>query len=118
SVYGQTVATMAGVNAIHCQKLRTEENDLMKAEILEEAKLMVTSFNGLSAHTSYVSSRKEAGGIMDKMVENARASSMDCLISCYKDSAEGCPVERRGDKAQVYEVRDIFNLGQELTVTA
>lgn len=118
SKYAQTCCTLSGVNALHCQKLRTEENDLMQPEILEEARLMVNSFNNISAHTSYVSSRKFDEGIMDNLVDTSEATNTEVLISCYKDTAEPCPVERRGINEKIYEVEDLFNPGESLVVQA
>ena len=120
SKYGQVCGTMAGANALHPQKLRTEENDLMKERVLEESRMMRSSWGGLNMQVSYVSSRKFEGGNMDNMVQNAVAKSrdFDVLISCYKDSAEPCPVSRRGEKEQLFEVEDIYNPGKSVVANA
>lgn len=120
SKYGQVCGTLAGANALHPQKLRTEENDLMKERVLEESRMMKSSWAGLNAQVSYVSSRKFEGGNMDNMVLNsvARERDYEILTSCYRDSAQPCPVSRRGEKEQTYEVEDIFNPGKTLVVKA
>lgn len=118
SNYAQVCGTLAGANALHPQKLRTEENDLMKEKVLEESRMMSSSWAGINAQISYVSSRKHEDGIVDNLVENSIARDYELLISCYRDSAEPCPVSRRGEKEEIYEVEDIFNPGKTLVVQA
>lgn len=118
SIYAQATATMAGFNAIHPQKLRTEENDMMKPEILEEGKMIPSSYGGLKANMSYVSTRKFEGGIMDELVNNSIGKDFEILTSCYKDTAEPCKVERRGVRSKQYVIDDIFNPGTSLVVDA
>ena len=118
SVCALATASMSGMNSIHPQKLRTEENDLMKPEILEEGKMIPSSYNGWKANMSYVSSRKFEGGIMDELVINSIGKDFEVLISCYKDTAENCGEERRGALQKEYVVEDIFNPGTSVVVQA
>jgi hypothetical protein len=121
AVYTQVCATRAGVNSIHPQKLRTEENDLIQShEVVEEAKMTLSSWGGLKAHATYVSTRKYEDGNVDKLIQNANPRDFDVLISCYKDSSERCTEARRGagDPTYNYEVEDIFNEGQTVHLKA
>lgn len=118
SNYAQVCGTLSGANALHPQKLRTEENDLMKEKVLEESRMMSSSWAGLNAQISYVSSRKHEDGIVDNLLENAIAKDFSLLVSCYRDSAEPCPVSRRGSKEVMYEVEDIYNPGKTLVANA
>jgi hypothetical protein len=118
SVYSQATATLAGMNSLHPQKLRTEENDMMKEEILEEGKMIPSSYAGLKANMSYVSTRKFEGGIMDELVNNSIGKDFEIIISCYKDTAENCPVSRRGTLPKQYKVENLFVPGTEIVVNA
>jgi len=118
SIYAQATATMAGMNAIHPQKLRTEENDMMKEEVLEEGKMIPSSYGGYKANMSYVSTRKFEGGIMDELINNSIGKDFEILVSCYKDTAEPCPVSRRGVHRKSYVIENIFVPGTSQTVEA
>lgn len=118
SCYVQAVATLAGANADHPQKLRIDEVDLMKPSVLEEARMMSQSWADISVHTSYVSSRKKEDGIMDTLVENSFGKDYDVMISCYKDTAEPCPDSRSGTVPKLFEIEDIHHPGMSVVVNA
>lgn len=121
SRYEQLVANLSGVNSPHPQKLRADEVDLMKPEVVEEMKMVPSSYGGWQSHTLYTSTRKFVDGIMSNLVSKAAkpgGNSTRTIIWCYKDVSEPCPDERSGVNPKIYEVEDIFHHGEKIVVEA
>jgi hypothetical protein len=120
SVYEQLVATVSGVNSPHPNKLRADEVELMKPEVVEEMKNMPSSYNGWKAHTLYTSTRKYFDGLMSELIAQAakKGYSTKTIIWCYKDVSEPCPDERSGVNPHTFEVEDIFHHGEKVIVNA
>lgn len=122
SRYEQLVGSISGVNSPHPHKLRADEVELMKSpEIIEEMKLMPSSYLNWKAHTLWTSTRKYVEGIVADLVKTAKekkAKGPKVLIWCYKDVSEPCPDERSGVNPQIYEVEDIFHHGEKIVVEA
>lgn len=120
SRYEQLVANMTGVNSPHPQKLRADEVELMKPEVVEEMKNVPSSYNGWQSHTLYTSTRKFVEGVMSMLVEKHKkgVKTAKTIFWCYKDVSEPCPDERSGVNPQTYEVEDIFHQGEKLIVQA
>lgn len=120
SRYEQLVANSTGVNSPHPQKLRADEVELMKPDVVEEMKNVPSSYNGWQAHTLYTSTRKFVEGVMSGLVERNKqgGKSAKTIIWCYKDVSEPCPDERSGVNPAVYEVEDIFNQDEKIVVSA
>jgi hypothetical protein len=120
SRYEQLIATMSSVNSPHPNKLRADEVELMKHEVIEEMKNVPSSYNGWKAQTLYTSTRKFVEGEMSALVEAAKKKSVGArtIIWCYKEVSEPCPDERSGVNKQIYEVEDIFHQGEKVVVEA
>jgi len=120
SVYEQLVGTVTGVNSPHPNKLRADEVELMKPEVIEEMKNVPSSYNGWKSHTLYTSTRKYYDGQMAELVSNSKAKghSSKVMIWCYKDVSEPCPDERSGVNPMSFEVEDIFHHGEKVLVNA
>lgn len=102
--YQQIVGTIAGVNSPHPHKLRADEVELMKPEVVEEMKMVPHSTPSIRASFSVISSRKYLFGNMQEFVENADENGFDDVVAwCYKEISEPCPEERRGRKRKIYE---------------
>lgn len=117
SKYDQVCATLAGTNGKHPQKMRCDEVDLVKGEVLEEAKMIPVSKNGLSSQTIYVSTRKFAKGPMDELMENA-GRGLEKIIWCWKEVSEKCTEARNGGGEAIYEVDDDENPGHKKIIKA
>ncbi len=118
SRYKQAIATMAGANALHPQKLFLDEVDLMKQDVVDEVRMAASSHLGIDARMVFVSTRKFEGGIMDVLADHASARDYDVLISCYKDTAETCPDARSGIVPTQYVVQDLYKAGQSNAIEA
>ena len=121
SRYEQLVGTITGVNSPHPNKLRADEVDLMKEDVVEEMKMVSSSYNGWASHNLYTSTRKFVDGVMAGLASRAKVkgdSTPDLIIWCYKDVSEPCPDDRSGINSQIYEVEDIFHHGEKVVVSA
>lgn len=120
SRYEQLVANISGVNSPHPQKLRADEVELMKIEVVEEMKMVPSSYNGWKAHTLYTSTRKFVEGVMSDLISKAgrEGRNSKTMIWCYKDVSEPCPDERSGINQKIYEIEDIFHSREKLVVQA
>jgi len=120
SHYEQLVATVYNVNSPHPNKLRADEVELMKPEVVEEMKNVPSSYGGWRAHTLYTSTRKYYDGLMSELVARQQKNgySSKLIIWCYKDVSEPCPDERSGVNPHTYEVEDIFHHGEKIVVNA
>jgi hypothetical protein len=120
SRYEQLVGSMSGVNSPHPNKLRADEVELMKPEVVEEMKMVASSYNNYQAHMLYTSTRKFVDGIMSALVAKAKktGASTRVILWCYKDVSEPCPDERSGINPKIYEVEDIFHHEEKIVVSA
>lgn len=71
SKYQVLAGTMSGVNSPHPQLLFIDEIDLMAWQVLQQALSMPQSKNGVRARTVLTSTRKFAGGVMQRMLDEA-----------------------------------------------
>lgn len=120
SHYEQLVGTVQNVNSPHPSKLRADEVELMKPEVVEEMKNVPSSKHGWRAHTLYTSTRKYYDGMMSELVaaQKKKGMSSKLFVWCYKDVSEPCPDERSGVNPHTYEVEDIFHKGEKIIVNA
>lgn len=71
SKYQVLAGTMSGVNSPHPQLLFIDEIDLMAWQVLQQALSMPQTKNGIRARTVLTSTRKFAGGVMQRMLDEA-----------------------------------------------
>lgn len=71
SKYQVLAGTMSGVNSPHPQLLFIDEIDLMAWQVLQQALSMPQTKNGVKARTVLTSTRKFAGGVMQRMLDEA-----------------------------------------------
>lgn len=71
SKYQVLAGTMSGVNSPHPQLAFFDEIDLMPWQILQQGLSMPQSKNGIRARTVLTSTRKFAGGVMQRMLDEA-----------------------------------------------
>lgn len=71
SKYQVLAGTMSGVNSPHPQLAFFDEIDLMPWQILQQGLSMPQSKNGIRARTVLTSTRKFAGGVMQRMLDDA-----------------------------------------------
>lgn len=117
--YEQLVGGINSSNSFHPHKLRTDEVELVRPRaVIEEMKMMPSSYGGISQHQIYCSTRKFVHGPMSKLFAEARPSSTAKIIWCYKEISEPCPDSRSGTKPQTYEVPDLQHPGETLVVEA
>ena len=110
-------ATINGVNSPHPNKVRVDEFELMDSKILEEMKMMASSFNGWKKGTVYITSWKWLTGNVSRMMAE-HGNNIKTLIWCYKEISEQCPDERSGTIPVTYEIDDIHKPGNTLAVQA
>lgn len=120
SRYEQLVGTFTAINGPHPNKIRADEVELMKPEVVEEMKSVPSSYKGFKAHTLYTSTRKFIDGTMTELATKALKGQRGTklLIWCYKDVSEPCPDERSGVNPHQFEVEDIFHHGEKIVVDA
>lgn len=69
--------TMSGVNSPHPQVLFLDEIDLMAWQVLQQALSMPQSKHGVRSRTVLTSTRKFAGGVMQRMLDEAKDKGYD-----------------------------------------
>jgi hypothetical protein len=111
SSYEQLVGTVTGVNSPHPHKLRADEVELMKQEVLEELLLVPNSddAHGIPRNTILTSTRKYTYGIVQSIVDD-KDGDFEVLIWCYKEVAEPCKESRRGSGKRKYIIKDYYNV--------
>ena len=72
SKYNVLAGTMSGVNSPHPQLLFIDEIDLMAWQVLQQALSMPQSKKNVRARTVLTSTRKFAGGVMQRMLNEAK----------------------------------------------
>ncbi len=90
------IGTMAGVNSPHPQLVFLDEIDLMTWPILQQAFSMAQSKHGVMSKMVLTSTRKFAGGAMQRMIEEAEERGLrkyewniwDVVASLPKDNPE------------------------------
>lgn len=114
STYEQLTASMSGTNSPHPHKLRADEVELMKPEILDELFLIPTSdsVRGIPANTLLISTRKYHSGVVQAIIER-EDSDFNVINWCYKEVAESCPLERRGSGKRPYVIKDYLSTNLE-----
>ena len=101
-------ATVVGFNSLHPQVLVLDEFELVKADLVDEARLIPKSFDGYTRMMVEISSRKYRNGNVDKILYDRRYKDVLKIIWCILDVLEACPEERRGAAEKLYEnVEDI-----------
>lgn len=83
--------TMAAVNSPHPSFTFLDEIDLMQPNVLSQAIAMGQSKNGIQARTVLTSTRKFAGGIMQRMLDNADNAGYKTYKWCIWEVMEGLP---------------------------
>lgn len=96
-------ATPTGLNSLHVQLLRLDEFELVKSDILDEARLIPQSFDGYSRSILYFSSRKFRDGNVDRMLYDRRNAGVKKVVWCVGEVVEECLESRRGADEEIYE---------------
>ncbi len=114
----QLVGTVDGVNSPHPNKLRADEVELMDPLVIEESKMVASTYGGIQSHSLFCSSRKWVDGNMSQLIEDADDANYDILVWCYKEVSEPCPDERSGKAEKTYEVDDMYHPGDTVIINA
>lgn len=96
-------ATMVGVNAFHGQCLVLDEFELIKPEVIDEARMSPQSHGGYGRCLLFLSSRKFRNGNVDKLNFDRRYKHVLKLTWCIAEIVEKCPESRRGTVETFYE---------------
>lgn len=110
SSYEQLVGTVSGVNSPHPHKLRADEVELMKREVLEELLLVPNSdeLHNIPRNTILTSTRKYSYGVVQSIIDDPH-SDFEVVIWCYKEVSEPCRENRRGSGKKKYIIKDYYN---------
>lgn len=111
SKYQVLAGTMSGVNSPHPQLLFIDEIDLMAWQVLQQALSMPQTKNGLRARTVLTSTRKFAGGVMQRMLDEAIEKGYDVYFWNVWEVVAPLPVDDTELMARIYKV-----FGEELPV--
>jgi hypothetical protein len=88
------VATLAGVNSEHVPLLFVDEVDVIQdPKVLEEVKGVPTTYKGYFPLTVFLSTRKFAGGLMEKTLKEVKASGGEILRWNILDISNRIPHE-------------------------
>jgi len=106
SSFVQLVGTMSGANSPHPHRLRVDEVELIKWDLLEEmfmiphAKVHPQSKQVLiPSNLVLISSMKQAGGNMAHLEKHHIEMGFHLMKWCWKETSTACPVDRRGDES-------------------
>lgn len=100
--------TMSGVNSPHPQILFVDEIDLMAWAILQQALSMPQSKNGVPSITVLTSTRKFAGGAMQRLMDEAPKKGYKVYQWCIWETIKKLP----DDPKRIEEIKNVF--GEEL----
>lgn len=97
-------------NSPHPHRLRADEVELMKREVLEELLLVPTSDEerGIPRSTILTSTRKYTYGVVQSIIDDPD-SDFEVLIWCYKEVSQPCKESRRGSGKRKYIIKDHHN---------
>lgn len=105
------IATIAGANSEHVPMLFIDEVDVVQnPKALEEAKMIPSVFGKYFPMTVYLSTRKFAGGLMEKTLKQTIAAGGEVLRWNILDITERVPVEI----ARINEPKVVRYLGRGL----
>lgn len=102
-------ATTGGMSAPHSHRVILDEFELVRPEVIDEARLIPQSYGGYERALTFTSSRKYKGGNVDKLLYDRRYRHVKKHLWCYLETTEGCPEERRGKNEEFHEVEDIHD---------
>lgn len=95
--------TMSGVNAPHPQLLFTDEIDLMPWNVLQQALSMPQSKGDIKSRTVLTSTRKFAGGAMQKLLDDAPKKGYKVYQWCVWEVIEQLP-EDKSEQARIAKI--------------
>lgn len=104
-----TAATIGGMNALHPNRLRIDEFELVKENIIKEGRMVPQSFNGYERGITFTSSRKHRGGNVDRLLYSRKNSAIAKYVWCLAEVIEECRPERRGERKTTIHVEDLSN---------
>jgi hypothetical protein len=111
SKYQVLAGTMSGVNSPHPQLAFFDEIDLMPWQILQQGLSMPQSKNGVRARTVLTSTRKFAGGVMQRMLDEASEKGYSVYFWNIWEVVAPLPVD---DPELMARIKKVF--GEELPV--
>jgi len=110
-------ATTTGANSAHVNRLRLDEFELMKPDVIKELHAIPMSYGGHRRNLLRISSRKYRDGNVDRILRDRRYRSTLRVVWCWLDVSESCG--KAGDKPAIIEVEDIESLdAPELIIDA
>ena len=114
ALFEQLVGTVSGVNSPHPNKLRVDEVELMKREVLEELMMVPTSNKqrGIPSNLILTSTRKYNSGTVQHLLDQ-KDNDLVPFVWCYKEVAENCGLERRGSGRKRYVIKDYYNAAED-----
>ena len=104
SKYQVLAGTMSGVNSPHPQLAFFDEIDLMPWQILQQGLSMPQSKNGVRARTVLTSTRKFAGGVMQRMLDEAVYKGYSVYFWNVWEVVAPLPVENEELMARIKKV--------------
>lgn len=109
SKYQVLAGTMSGVNSPHPQLAFFDEIDLMPWQILQQGLSMPQTKNGVRARTVLTSTRKFAGGVMQRMLDEAQYKGYSVYFWNIWEVVAPLPKNNPELMARIYKV-----FGEEL----
>lgn len=103
--------TTNGLNSVHSQRLRLDEFELVKPDVIGDARMVPATYNGYKRSLAFCSARKFRNGNVDRVLKDRKFSGVKKLIWCYAEVVEACPEERRGKGKAIIEVEDPLDPG-------
>lgn len=98
--------TEGGLNSVHAQRLRLDEFELIKQDVIDDARFVPSSFNGYDRNLTFVSARKYRNGNVDRIILDRKFAAVKRIIWCVSEVVEKCPTKRHGEGMEVFEVDD------------
>jgi len=102
-------ASIGGFNAVHPNRLRIDEFDLIKPNVIEEGRMIPKSFNGFDRGITFISSRKKKNGNVDQLLYARKNRAVEKYVWCIAEVIEACPESRHGEKQITTHVEDLTN---------
>lgn len=96
--------TMSGVNSPHPQLVFLDEIDLMNWPVMQQALSMAQSKNDVRARTVLTSTRKFAGGVMQRMMDEAASRGAKLYQWCIWEVVKPLPK----DPEKLAEIHKVF----------
>jgi hypothetical protein len=91
------------VRGLRVQKLRCDEVELFDPDVWEAAQLVTKSAGGVRGAVEALSTHHAVGGLMRRVIDEAKTHDVPVMRWCLLDVLESCPAERDCEECALHD---------------